>query len=92
MIVSILVFSVLTWTNALMRIVLRLLMLPVVVGISYEINRWVGRHDNRLSAILSAPGKALQHLTVFEPDDSMIEIAIIALKAVIPEEKGLDAW
>jgi len=71
---------------------LRLALLPVVVGISYEIIRWVGRHDNWLSRILSAPGRALQHLTVFEPDDGMIEVAIQALEMVIPEEKGSDKW
>lgn len=92
MIVSILVFSVFSWSNPFVRMGLRLLLLPVVVGISYEISRWTGRHDNLLSTILSAPGKALQNLTVFEPDDSMIEVAIAALTAVIPEEKGLDAW
>lgn len=92
MIVSILVFSLFRWSNPFVRMGLRILVLPVIVGISYEISRWTGRHDNWLSAILSAPGKALQHLTVFEPDDSMIEVAIAALTAVIPEEKGLDAW
>jgi len=92
MIVSILVFSVVSWSNPFVRMGLRLLLLPVVVGISYEISRWTGRHDNLLSTILAAPGKALQRLTVFEPDDSMIEVAIAALTAVIPEEKGLDAW
>lgn len=92
MIVSILVFSAVSWSNPFVRMGLRLLLLPVVVGISYEISRWTGRHDNLLSAILAAPGKALQKLTVFEPDDSMLEVAITALTAVIPEEKGLDAW
>ena len=74
------------------RIGLRLLLLPVVVSISYEINRWVGRHDNLCSRILSAPGKWLQRLTTNEPDDSMIECAIRALELVIPEQKGSDAW
>ena len=91
-IVSTLVFSVVSWSNPLMRMGLRILLLPVVVGISYEISRWTGRHDNVLSRILAAPGKALQKLTVFEPDDSMLEVAIAALKAVIPEEKGADEW
>ena len=75
-----------------LRIGLRLLLLPVVVSISYEINRWVGRHDNLCSRILSAPGKWLQRLTTNEPDDSMIECAIRALELVIPEQKGSDAW
>ena len=92
MIISILVFSFATWNNVWIRMLVRILLLPVVVGISYEINRWVGRHDNWLSAILSAPGKALQHLTTFEPDDSMIEVAIRALTLVIPEQQGADEW
>lgn len=92
MIVSMLVFSVVSWKNKLAGMALRLVLLPVVVAVSYEINRWCGRHDTILSAVLSAPGKALQKLTVFEPDDGMIETAIEALKLVIPEEKGLDKW
>lgn len=92
MIVSIIVFSVVSWSNPFIRLLLRLVLLPVVVSISYELIRWAGRHDNWLSKILSAPGKALQHLTVFEPDDGMIEVAIEAMKLVIPEEKGTDEW
>ena len=68
------------------------LLLPVIVALSYEFNRWVGRHDNAVSRVLSAPGKWLQRLTTNEPDDSMIECAIRALELVIPEEKGSDAW
>lgn len=92
MIISIFIFSFLTWDNVWVRMGLRILLLPVVMGISYEINRWAGRHDNWLSAVLSAPGKALQRLTTAEPDEEMIECAIEAMKLVIPEEKGLDAW
>ena len=96
-IISILVFSLVSlrvglWDNPWVRIGLRLLLLPVVVSISYEINRWVGRHDNLCSRILSAPGKWLQRLTTNEPDDSMIECAIRALELVFPEQKGSDAW
>jgi len=90
--VSILVNSVVRLDNTFARIGCHLLLLPVVVGISYEINRWCGAHDNVLSAVLSAPGKWLQHITTAEPDDSMIECAIRAMELVIPEEKGLDAW
>ena len=71
-VVSILVNSVVTLTNSFARMGAHLLLLPVVVGISYEINLWCGRHDNWLSAALSAPGKWLQHMTTNEPDDSMI--------------------
>ncbi|MCQ2557578.1 MAG: DUF1385 domain-containing protein [Oscillospiraceae bacterium] len=90
--VSILVNSVVRIDNTFARMGCHLLLLPLVVGISYEINRWCGRHDNRLSAILSAPGKWLQHMTTNEPDDSMIECAIRAMELVIPEEKGSDEW
>ena len=91
-VVSILVNSVVRLDNSFARMGAHLLLLPVVVGISYEINRWCGRHDNWLSALLSAPGKWLQHITTYEPDDSMIEVAIRSMELVIPEEKGSDAW
>ena len=90
--VSILVNSVVRVSNTFARVGCHLMLLPVVVGISYEINRWCGAHDNRLSAILSAPGKWLQRITTNEPDDSMIECAIRAMELVIPEEKGADEW
>ena len=73
-------------------ILFKLLLLPVVVGITYEINRWVGRHDNRLSRILSAPGMWMQNFTTNEPDDSMIEVGIAAVEAVLPKEEGADRW
>ena len=79
--------------NTLLRIALRLLLLPVVVAVAYELNRWAGRHDtNIVSRIVTWPGKQLQHLTTNEPDDGMIECAIRAMELVIPEEKGRDAW
>ena len=90
--VSILVNSVVRVSNTFARVGCHLLLLPVVVGISYEINRWCGSHDNWLSAVLSAPGKWLQRLTTNEPDDGMIECAIRAMELVIPEEKGSDLW
>ena len=71
---------------------LHLLMLPVVVAISYEINRFVGRHDNWLTRLLTKPGMWLQNFTTNEPDDSMIEVGIEALKLVIPDEAGADRW
>ena len=71
---------------------LHLMLLPVVVSISYEIIKWAGRSDSALARIASAPGKAVQHLTTAEPDDSMLEVAIESLKLVLPEEKGSDAW
>jgi len=108
MIISILVFSIAssallaaipaleamqgTFLYRLIMIVFKLLMLPVVVAFSYEINRWAGRHDNWLTRIMTAPGMWFQNFTTNEPDDSMIEVGIAALKAVIPEEEGSDLW
>ncbi len=90
--VSILVNATVRVANPFARVGVHLLLLPVVVGISYEINRWCGMHDNTLSAILSAPGKWLQRITTNEPEDEMIECAIRAMELVIPEEKGSDLW
>ena len=75
-----------------LRLVLRLALLPVVVNVSYEANRVVGRHDNWLTKALRAPGLALQRLTTREPDDEMISVAIDALQRVIPAEEGADRW
>ena len=91
-IISIIVGSFIRATGTLARIGLKLLVLPIVVGVSYEINRWVGRHDNCISRVLSWPGKQMQRITTNEPDDDMIKCAIRALELVIPEEKGSDAW
>lgn len=74
------------------RMILRLLLLPVVAGLSYEIIKYAGRHDNALTRAISAPGLWFQRITTSEPDDSMIEVAIEALKAVIPENKDEDKW
>ena len=108
MVISILVFSVassglLTLIPALetirgsfgyrlLMIVFKLMLLPVVVGITYEINRWCGRNDNALTRAMSAPGMWLQNFTTNDPDDSMIEVAIQAVEAVLPEEEGADRW
>ena len=73
-------------------IAFKLLLIPVVVGITYEINRWAGRHDNGFTRILTAPGMWMQNFTTNEPDDSMIEVGIAAVQAVLPEEEGADRW
>ena len=70
----------------------KLLLIPLVVSITYELNRWAGRHDNALTRILTAPGMWMQHFTTNEPDDSMIEVGIAAVQAVLPEEEGADRW
>lgn len=92
MIISILVFSVFSWSNPITRVVLRIVLIPVVVGISYEFNKIVGKFDNAFTKILRFPGIKLQGLTTIEPDDSMLEVAIEALKNVIPENEGSDTW
>lgn len=92
MMVSILVFAFVRADSPLTRLLSRLVLLPVVVGITYEINRYVGRHDNAVTRVLTAPGLWLQNFTTNEPDDSMIEVGIEALKLVLPEEKGADQW
>ena len=76
----------------LIMILFKLLLLPVVVGITYEINRWAGKHDNGLTRVISAPGMWMQNFTTNEPDDSMIEVAILAVEAVLPDEEGADLW
>ena len=71
---------------------LRLLTLPLIVGVSYELIKIAGRYDNIVTRIISAPGMALQRITTNEPDDSEIEVAIAAFKAVAPEEDEDDRW
>ncbi len=108
MVISILVFSVASsgllalipaleamrgsFLFRLIMIVFKLLLLPVVVGITYEINRLCGRHDNAFTRALSAPGMWMQNFTTNEPEDSMIEVAIAAVEAVLPAEEGADRW
>ena len=88
------VFGVWPMTNVWLRTAVHLLLLPLVVGITYEFNRWVGRHvqDNGLAKLLTAPGLWMQNFTTNEPDDSMIEVAIRSLELVLPSEKGKDTW
>lgn len=76
----------------LIMIAFKLLLLPLVVAFSYEVNRWVGRHDNVFTRVLSAPGMWFQNFTTNEPDDSMIEVGITALEAVLPANEGEDRW
>lgn len=90
--ISILCGAFIQVSNTLARMGLHLLMLPVIVAVSYEINRFVGRHDNWFTRLLVKPGLWMQKFTTNEPDDSMIEVAIEALTAVIPEEEGADQW
>ena len=91
-IVSTIVFAIWPVHHPLLRFLAHLLMLPIIVGVSYEFNRWAGRHDGPITKLLTAPGLWLQNFTTFEPDDSMIEVGIKALELVLPEVKGEDAW
>ena len=90
--VSSLVFSFVNWRNMWVRMALHLLLLIPILGVTYEFNRYVGGHDNKVTRFLARPGLWLQNFTTNEPDDSMLEVAIRALELVIPEEKGKDAW
>lgn len=82
MLVSIIFFMFIRTPNPVLRVVLRVILLPVVAGISYELIRLAGRFDNIFVNILSAPGLLLQKLTTREPDDEMIEVAIKSVEAV----------
>ena len=91
-IVSIIIFSFVPWTSTLARVGLKLLCLPLVVGIAYEILKFTGRHENSCTKVLAAPGMFFQKFTTQEPEDDMIEVAIEAMKAVIPQSKEEDKW
>ena len=92
-IVSIIVFLVIPkglawWQRALFKI----LLLPVIAGISYEIIKFAGRHENWFTKLISKPGMWLQYITTREPDDSQLEVAIASLKAVLTDNKEDDKW
>lgn len=82
LIVSIVLFFFIRVDNVFERVLLRILLMPVVAGISYELIRWAGRSDNIIVKILSAPGMFIQRLTTKEPDEQMVEVAIAAVEAV----------
>ena len=91
-ILSVALFTPLEISNVWLRMVLHILLLPVIMGVTYEFNRYVGAHDNLFCRALRSPGLWMQNFTTFEPDDSMIEVGIRALQEVLPEEKGSDRW
>ena len=94
MIVSIIVFSLIgRFDSKLLNVLIRIALMPIIAGLSYEIIRFAGRNvDNKWVSWLSKPGLWLQRLTTREPDASQIEVAIASLKAVIPENGKLDDW
>ncbi len=91
-VLSVAIFTPLEISNVWLRMLLHLLLLPVIMGVTYEFNRYVGAHDGLLCRVLRAPGLWMQNFTTFEPDDSMIEVGIAALKEVLPEQQGADRW
>lgn len=90
--VSVFLYAVLPWGSTALRVVYKLLLLPLVMGISYELLKWCGRSDTLATRIIRQPGLWVQRLTVFEPDDSMIEVAIAAVTPVLPENREDGRW
>lgn len=92
MTISIVAFSFLGWPNLVVRLLTRVLFLPLIAGISYEVIKFLGRSDSTFSKVLAYPGLMMQKLTTRQPDESQLEVALAALKAVIPPEEGCDTW
>ncbi len=92
LIVGILVSMFIRIDSLPLRMAVKLLTLPIVVGVGYELIKFAGRKNNLLTRIISAPGMALQRITTREPDDSMIECAIAAMEKVIPSDGESDRW
>ena len=92
-IISVLVFAVVGWYGMWLNLLIRLLLLPLIAGLSYELLLWVGRHSISLPArIFAAPGLLTQRLTTREPDREILEVAITALRAVLPDDPDADLW
>lgn len=90
---SILLFSVVGWHSALVNLLIRLALVPVLAGLSYEVLRWTGKHDGQcLCRWIARPGLWVQKLTTAEPDEKICEVAIAALRAVLPEQTDADQW
>jgi uncharacterized protein YqhQ len=93
MVISILVFSFMGWYSVILNVLIRLLLIPLVAGLSYELLKFSGRHsDWPVMKIVSAPGMMFQLLTTKEPDDRQIEVAIAAMNGVLVEDKDADNW
>ena len=87
MVIAVLAHALMGWPNVWIRIISRILVLPLIAGVSYEMLKWAGRSDNWIVKILSLPGIYLQKLTTKEPNEKQLEVAIAAMKAVLPENK-----
>jgi uncharacterized protein YqhQ len=83
MVIALLLFSLLGWPELLPRILSRIVLIPVIAGLSYELLRWAGRSDSPVVKALSVPGLLLQKLTTMKPDEKQLEVAIAAMKAVL---------
>ena len=92
LLVGIVVAMFIPVTTPFLRTIIKILTIPVMVGIGYELIKWAGRSDSWLSRAVSKPGMWMQRITTKEPDDSMIECAIAALKAVLPDDPEADRW
>lgn len=85
MVIAVLAHALMGWPNVWVRLISRILVLPLIAGVSYELLKWAGRSDNWFVKILSMPGLYLQKLTTNEPNEKQLEVAIAAMKAVLPE-------
>lgn len=90
---SVFLFSIVGWYGLWLNLLIRLLLVPILAGLSYELLRWSGTHDRCLAGrIIVTPGLWVQRLTTKEPDAPIIEVAIAAMKEVIPEDGRADIW
>lgn len=92
--VTLLLDAILPWLKGILwlRTIIKLLLVPLICGLGYELIKICGRYDNIVTKIIAYPGLLVQRLTVYEPDDAMIEIAIAAMTPVIPENEEEDKW
>ena len=88
--ISIAIFTFVGWNSTVMRMVFKVLLFPVIAGLSYEVIKWAGKNDNLLVKIISYPGFMMQKLTTNEPDDEQLEVALVALKSVLEYENDLE--
>ena len=86
------IFAFTGWHNVFINAAIRILLVPVVAGISLEVIKFAIKHENWLFKVVTAPGLMFQAFTTREPDDSQIEVAIAAFKEVLPVEEGSDEW
>ena len=92
MIISILIFAFTGWHNVFINALIRILLVPLVAGISLEFIKFAVKHENWLFKVMTAPGLMFQAFTTREPDDKQIEVAIAAFMEVLPAEEGSDEW